>query len=365
VTNIRCFWARRAWLAGMGLLGIALAGCDKGGEPAVAQPPWVLSVALEPVPGSSVTVSGTVRAHSETPLAFEVGGRIKERHVDAGERVKAGQLLYRLEPQDFEQTVHAAEAELAAAQAARNLRHADLARAETLFRQNVISRQALERERLADAQSRAQEQAVAARLQQAQNALRYTHLRAGRDGVLIEVRGEPGQVVAAGEPVGVLASGTVREIEVFLPERLRPPQHGILQLDRDRTLPVTLREASGATESASRTWRARYRLPEDAPVLPLGAVVRARFEVVPPEGEPQGDTVATAVYRLPLSAIDERGEGPRLWQVTDGTVQPIPVEVIGLDGDSARVRVSLPAGARVVALGAHLLRPGMAVRERR
>jgi len=51
------------------------------------------------------------------------------------------------------------------------------------------------------------------------------------------VRGEHGQV-AAGEPVGVLASGSVREIEVFLPERVHPPRHRLLQLDRDRTLAV-------------------------------------------------------------------------------------------------------------------------------
>lgn len=365
MSGIRGFRERRALLAGLGLLGMALAGCDDGGEPAAAPAPWVLTVALEPVPGGAVTVSGTVRARFETPLAFEVGGRIKARHVDAGEQVKAGQLLYRLEPRDFEQTVRAAEAELAAARAARNLRGADLARAETLFARGLVSRQALDRERLADEQSRAQEQAVAARLRQAENALQYTHLRAGRDGVLMEVRGEPGQVVAAGEPLGVLASGTVREIEVFLPERLRPPRHGLLQLDRDRTLALTLREAAGAAEPASRTWRARYRLPADAPVPPLGAVVRARFEAVAPAGGRKGDTTDAAVYRVPLSALDERGEGPRLWQVVDETVQPIPAEVIALDADTAQVRVPLPAGARVVALGAHLLHPGMAVRERR
>lgn len=351
------------WLA---LLCGALAGCEHSGEAVAEPPPWVLSVALEPVSGTAVIVSGTVRARFETLLSFEVGGRIAARLAGAGDKVVAGQLLYRLEPGHFEQAVRAAEADLAAAQAARTLHSADLARAETLFGQGTISRQALQREQMAGQQARAQEQAAAARLQQARNALGYTRISARQEGVLIEVTGEPGQVVAAGEPVGRLGSGAVREVEVFLPERLRPPASGLLQLDDHKAFKLTLREAAGAADAASRTWRARYQLPKDAPQLPLGTVVRARFDVPQSENGQEaehGDT--TTVYNVPLSAIDERGEGPRIWRVTGDGVQSVPVRVLALEGDTARVQAPLPPEARIVAVGGHLLRPGMAVRERR
>lgn len=368
-SSARSLWARAAhcvfavWFA---LVCGTFSGCKRSDEPVAEPAPWVLSVALEPVSGTAVVVSGTVRARFETLLSFEVGGRIAARLAETGDQVVAGQPLFRLDPKDFEQSVRAAEADLAAAQAARSLRGADLARAETLSAQGTISRQALQREQMADEQARAQEQAATARLQQARNALGYSRISARQDGVLIEVSGEPGQVVAAGEPVGRLASGALREVEVFLPERLRPPATGLLQLDDHSTLKLTLREAAGAADAISRTWRARYQLPQDAAQFPLGTLVRARFDVTQPQQAQKVDPGATAeVYRVPLSALDERGEGPRIWRLTNAGVEPVPIQVLALEGDTARVQTSLPPEARIVAVGGNLLRPGMAVRERR
>jgi len=358
--------ARHLFAMSLALLCGALMSCKRSDEPVTEPAPWVLSVALEPVSGTAVVVSGTVRARFETLLSFEVGGRIAARLAEAGDKVVAGQPLFRLDPKDFEQSMRAAEADLASAQAARSLRGADLARAETLSAQGTISRQALQREQVADEQARAQEQAAKARLQQARNVLGYSRISARQDGVLIEVTGDPGQVVAAGEPVGRLASGALHEVEVFLPERLRPPASGLLQLDDSSTLKLTLREAAGAADAISRTWRARYQLPQEAAQLPLGTVVRARFDVPQPEPGQKVDQAATAeVYRVPLSAVDERGEGPRIWRMTNAGVEPVPVRVLTLEGDTARVQTSLPPEARIVAVGGNLLRPGMAVRERR
>ena len=358
-SSARSLWARAAhcvFAVWLGLVCGTFTGCKRSSEVASTPAPWVLSVALEPVSGTAVVVSGTVRARFETLLSFEVGGRIAARLAETGDKVVAGQPLFRLDPKDFEQSMRAAEADLASAQAARSLRGADLARAETLSAQGTISRQALQREQVADEQARAQEQAAKARLQQARNVLGYSRISARQDGVLIEVTGEPGQVVAAGEPVGRLASGALHEVEVFLPERLRPPATGLL----------TLREAAGAADAISRTWRARYQLPQEAAQLPLGTVVRARFDVPQPEPGQKADQAATAeVYRVPLSAVDERGEGPRIWRITNAGVEPVPVRVLMLEGDTARVQTSLPPEARIVAVGGNLLRPGMAVRERR
>lgn len=333
-SSARSLWARAArclftvWLA---LVCGTFSACKRSSEAASEPAPWVLSVALEPVSGTAVIVSGTVRARFETVLSFQVGGRIAARLAETGDKVVAGQPLFRLDPKDSEQSLRAAEADLSAAQAARTMRGADLARAETLSAQGTISRQALQREQLADEQARAQEQAATARLQQARNAVGYSRISARQDGVLIEVSGEPGQVVAAGEPVGRLASGPQREIEVFLPERLPPPASGLLQLEDHSTLKLTLREAAGAADATSRTWRARYQLPQDAAPLPLGTVVRARFDVPQPAQGQKADNASTAaIYRVPLSAIDERGEGPRIWRMTSGGVQPVAVQVLTL-----------------------------------
>ena len=66
---------------------------------------------------------------------------------------------------------------------------------------------------------------------------------------------------------------------------------------------------------------------------------------------------------LPLGALNERGEGPRVWRVKDGAVSQVPVTLLATDGDTVRVRGALAADDRVVALGTHLLVDNMAVRE--
>ena len=55
-----------------------------------------------------VTLTGAIRAHDEAPLAFRLSGRMIERRVNLGDRVRAGQLVARLEPQDQQNALRAA-----------------------------------------------------------------------------------------------------------------------------------------------------------------------------------------------------------------------------------------------------------------
>jgi multidrug efflux pump subunit AcrA (membrane-fusion protein) len=71
----------------------------------------VRTTTIEPALGAAQGLSGTVRARVEAPLAFQVGGRILARRVDAGQTVRAGQVLFELDPADLEQAVRAAEAD--------------------------------------------------------------------------------------------------------------------------------------------------------------------------------------------------------------------------------------------------------------
>ncbi len=97
--------------------------------------------------------------------------------------------------------------------------------------------------------------------------------------------------------------------------------------------------------------------PAQADALALGSVARVRLDSA---SSTAGKAVAIAV---PVGAIDERGSGPRIWRVVDGKATPTPVKLLSIDLETARIAADLPAGARVVAVGTHLLEPGMAVRE--
>jgi hypothetical protein len=108
-------------------------------------------------------------------------------------------------------------------------------------------------------------------------------------------------------------------------------------------------------EPLGRTRRARYTLTRPPDDLVLGSVVGARFM------EASG---AGAVWTVPIGAVDERGKAARVWRLRNGKVEPVAVQVLALDDRSARIAGPLAASDTVVALGAHLLREGMTVRER-
>jgi len=97
---------------------------------------------------SVLELSGTVRARFETPVAFQLDGRIETRHINAGQHVAKGQVLFELDTRDLKQSIHATKAEHAAAQAALATATADVGRDRKLLIENFISRQSLERTEL-------------------------------------------------------------------------------------------------------------------------------------------------------------------------------------------------------------------------
>ncbi len=340
------------------LATLMVAGCSDQADTSASSTqsvPWVKTAAVRPDSGAALNLSGTVRARFETPVAFQISGRIAVRGVDAGQRVKPDQVLFELDARDLEQSLRAAQAEQAAAQASVNTAMADLRRNRELMNENFISKQGFERIELTAKEAQTRSESAQVKVKQAQNALGYAVLRADSPGIMVDVTVEPGQVVSAGQTVATLAKDGEREIEVFLPDGLTPPQSGSISLKGGDLIPVTLREYAGAAEASSRTIRARYQLPTILPEpLQLGSVVRVELK----QTGQQADLVT-----VPIGALDERGDGARVWQVIDGKAQPIDVKVISLGIDKARIQGKLMPDSRVISLGTHLLTPGMAVRE--
>ena len=263
-----------------------------------------------------------------------------------------GQTLFGLDTRDLKQTIHATKAGVAAAQAALATAIADVARDRRLVAESFVSRQALERTELLEREARTRLNATQAQWQQARNALNYADLRAEETGVLIEVSGEPNQVVTFGQAIAVLARDGEREVEVFFPENTQPRQTGSVRLADGSLHALKLRESAGAANLSSRTWRARYRIVHVDHTLSLGEVVRTRF--TKSVGTPN-------TLKIPLGALDERGEGVRIWQLLNNQAQPVPAQIIALDTEHAWITADLQESSYIIALGTNQLKPGMAV----
>lgn len=333
----------------------ALVACSPQQESSVQQQPhYVLTKPLQLVRESELTLTGTIKARQEIPVAFQVSGRIAKRAVEPGDNVKAGQVLFSLDPKDLSESLAAASAQASAASASFDTAQADLKRVQALIKGKLVSEQALDQATLRYNEAKANLQAAAAQQQQAAHALQYGDAIAPRDGIVLDVSAEAGQVVVAGQRLAGLGNDQELDVEVQLPESIVPPQTGILVTSTGEPIGLSLRSAAGSADPSSLTRRARYKIVQSATGLSLGRVVLTRFSL---PLEQQG------VAEVPLGALDNRANGAQVWVLKDGKVNPVKVQVVRIDTETVEVRTDLPIGSKIVALGTHLLQPNMVVAE--
>jgi RND family efflux transporter MFP subunit len=342
-------------------LPFALVAC---GEKAQSDPrtvtPLVRAAIVQGVSPESRSFTGTVAARVQSDLGFRVSGKVLERLVDAGQTVKRGQPLMRIDPVDLRLAAHAQQEAVTAARARAQQTAQDEARYRDLRGTGAISASAYDQIKAAADAARAQLSAAEAQADVARNASRYAELVADGDGVVVETLAEPGQVVNAGQIVVRLAHAGRREAVIQLPETLRPAVGSIGQATlfgkEGISVPAKLRQLSDAADRLTRTFEARYVLEGELADAPLGATVTIRI--------PDGHAAVNGGMQVPIGALFDAGQGPGVWLI-DGKPAKIswkPVTVLHLSDDGARIAGQIKQGDRIVALGAHLLREGEQVR---
>lgn len=336
-----------------------LAACTK---PAPTEEPVravkVVTVGLASMQ-SGAEFSGEVRARVETRLGFRVGGKIIRRQAELGQRVRAGDVLAQLDPQDYKLAAQAAAAQTAAALTNRDLALADFKRFKSLKDQNFISGADLERRE-------ATLQAAQAQLDQAQaqesgqgNQSAYTTLVADVSGVVTSIDAEPGQVVAAGTPVVRIAQDGPRDVVFAVPEdkvALIKPGSGaqVRMWSSDARLKGVVREVAASADPVTRTFSVKVALEgKDTPAL--GTTV----SVVPQAFDRSG----VQVVKLPTSAFRQDGNQSAVWVLDTATmtVKLQPVVIATADGNDVVVASGLQPGMQVVVAGVHVLSPGQKV----
>ena len=336
-------------------VGAALRAKPKPDEKVVALLPVVRTVVVTASQAGGAKFTGVVHARYESALGFRVPGKIAERLVDAGDRVRKDQPLMRLDPTDLALALKAAHAAVESARATSVQAASDEERRRKLVGQGWVTAQAYEQNKAAADASAAQLRSALAQEKQAEDQASYAVLAADSDGVIMEVPGEPGQVVSAGQTVVRLAHQGAREAEIYLPEgterKAGDAASARLYAKPNEAIPARLRELSSMADPATRTYRARYVMEGNGKDAPLGATVTVRLS------DGSGDR---PTFEIPVGAIFDDGKGPSVWRVDEGTstVSPRSVEVVRMGEESAAVSGDLKSGERIVTLGAQLLRPG-------
>jgi RND family efflux transporter MFP subunit len=318
----------------------------------------ILTVELEGMRAGG-EFAGEVRARVESRLGFRVGGKIVRRHVELGQRVKAGEVLAQLDPQDYQLAAQAAKAQVTAAVSNRDLASADYKRYKELRDQNYVSGAELERRDAALKAAQAQLDQATAQGSAQGNQAAYTTLVASVSGVVTAVEAEVGQVVAAGTPVVRIAQDGPRDVLFSVPED-KVAQIAIGSGVDVRAWGVStplrgeVREVAASADPVTRTFGIKVSMPtQDA--LALGATVSVLPQAL--------DRSGVQVIKLPTSALRQDGQSSAVWvlDTTSMTVKLQPIQVATADGNAVVVSAGLQPGMQVVSAGVHVLSPGQKV----
>ena len=277
-----------------------LAACDDHAASATAKPERPVQVERVAFENENATREfvGVVRARYETDLGFRVAGKIVSRVVNVGDRVKVGDVVARLDPQDLKLQVESAEAEFAAATSSLHQAASDLDRYTTLKTRGWASIADFDRKKAAKDEAEGRLERAKRSLDLAHNQLDYSDLKADADGVITATLAEPGQVVAIGQPVVRLAHRGEKEAVVALPEtwlaEARSSKATVqLWSGPGRNFTARLRELSPQADAATRTYAARFTIdnPDNSVALGMTATVTLSHsaDVVGGEAAARGD----------------------------------------------------------------------------
>ncbi len=306
---------------------------------------------------SNTSFAGEVRARIESRLGFRVAGKLVARHVELGQKVKAGQLLAEIDAQDYRLSVDAARAQVSAAQTNRDLAAADFKRYKELRDKEFISGAELERRDSALKAAQAQLDQAQAQLAGQGNQLGYSKLFADKAGVVTGVDAEVGQVLSAGMPVLRVAQEGQRDAVFAVPEDL------VGQLNMGQALKVkfwgkqalqdaTVHEIAASADPVTRTFSIRAALKDSSAAL--GSTLTVML------GQSATNTQA---INLPTTAIRQEGGQTTVWVLDTAsmTVRSQVVEVGNIQGNEVILKSGLQVGQQVVAAGVHVLSPGQKV----
>ena len=348
-------------LAGLSLavLAIVLTGCsEKVAEKAVQSRPVLVSTVHYEPESPERSFVGTIKPRIETDMGFRVPGKVAKRLVEVGQTVDVGQPLATLDEVDLKLQAEQSEAEFSAATGVLAQAGAAEQRAKDLRAKGWTTDAQLDQSRAAADEARARLNRAERSVELTKNSLSYATLVADTRGVVTATLIDAGQVVASGQTAVRVARFAEKEAVVAIPETLvGRAKDGVASVtlwsEPDKKYAAKLREVAPSADPATRTYLAKFSLPDAGETVSLGMTATLTL----------ADPATTRVARLPLSALFSQGGEPSLYLVdAKGDVALKSVTVKSYETNSVVISGGVDEGAKVVALGVQKLDPAQKVR---
>jgi RND family efflux transporter MFP subunit len=345
--------------ASIALLAVSLVGCnEKVAEKSAPGRPVLVATVHYEAESPERSFVGTIRPRIETDMGFRVPGKVAKRLVEVGQTVDVGQPLATLDEVDLKLQAEQAQAEFSAATGVLAQAAASETRARDLRVKGWTTDAQMDQARAAADEARARLNRAERSVELTKNSLSYATLVADTRGVVTATLIDGGQVVASGQTAIRVARFAEKEAVVAIPETL-------VGRAKDGTASVTLwsepnkkyaaklREIAPAADPATRTYLAKFSLPDAGDKVSLGMTATLTL------ADPATDRVA----RVPLSALFSQGGDPSLYIVgASGDVTLKPVAVKSYESNDVVIAGGVDEGAKVVVLGVQKLDPAQKVR---
>jgi RND family efflux transporter MFP subunit len=325
----------------------------------LSAPLWSAAAELRAEPAQAAAAArtsafdGVVEAVRQTVIAAQVPGAVIQLDVKVGDRVKAGQLLLRLDARAADQNAASSDAQVQAARASLEVASKDLERQKQLFQKNYISKAALERAESEFKSTQAQVNAQLAQSGAARTQSGYYVVRAPFAGVVAEVPVSLGDMAMPGRALITLYDPSALRVTAAVPQSVPAiasagpmPRIELPGLAASAQWVTPIRVQTLPTiDPATHTIQLRADLPANLSGIAPGMFARLWLPVAAP-----GSGAAAAPLTVSASAVVRRAEMTGLY-VLDPAGKPVlrQVRLGRTDGDMVEVLSGLMAGERVVA----------------
>ncbi len=310
-----------------------------------------------------IDLPGTLEAAQQVAIVAQASGTVLKQHVQEGDAVRVGQLLFSLDARPAQARMAQSQAALTGARAETAEAEQKLERLNPLMQSGYISRQEFDDARLALEAARARAGTARAELEEAQLDVQYAQIRAPIAGRVGRINIRPGSLVqAGGEPLTTLIAPGALDVRASVaqqdwPELAAARAQGKVTAevfqDGDRTVQAQgeLVFVDSQIDAATGAVPIKVRLKASPPTLLPGQGVRVRLLL--------GALPDARV--VPEAALQHAQEGAYVYVVRDGKAVIQPVEPIrGLDGE-LMVEGDLRAGEPVLIEIPQRLKAGSAV----
>lgn len=333
---------------------LVITGCAKKEEPAkkeVIRPAKIMTIEqLDSV--KKIKLPGKVEALDRVEVSFEVSGKLVELAVEAGQRVKKGDLIARIDSQDYKNN-------LAAQQAKVNQSKAEVDRYKNLLDEKVVAKSTY------DVKVRNYEVSVS-KMRIASKAVDDTMLKAPFSGIVGKRFVDNYLVVHAKEPIVSIQRVSDINVVVNAPEIIIRKKSESSQIEftavfanyPDDRFPLKVKEFSTEADPQTQTFRVVFKMPMPEGKAILDGMTATVFIKAGHEGK---NPIAVPVQSV---FYDEKGQA-YVWKTNQALkIRRHPVKVGTLTNDgNITIQSGLTSGDRIITAGVQNLTEGLKVRE--